>query len=153
VSRVIDEAVQGKPALKTYVIGIGHEDKLGELAKAGGTGEGAFVVDGTGAQTEVQLLETLAKIRGATLRCDFDVPAGMGSDPTNINVQRGTGGTATTTLLKVPQAGDCAKAKVGGWYYDEASARIQLCPDTCRDVLAAPMAKVNIVVGCAAVLL
>jgi hypothetical protein len=28
-----------------------------------------------------------------------------------------------------------------------------LCPEACREVLAAPMAKLNILVGCAAVVL
>ncbi len=152
VSRVIREAAEGKPSLKTYVIGIGEEDSLGELAEAGGTGQGAFVVDGSGMQTEMQLLETFGKIRGETLRCDFDVPSGMNSDPTNVNVERTTGG-ATTTLVKVPEPSACSRATAGGWYYDGASKRIQLCPDVCREVLAAPLAKVNIVVGCAAVLL
>jgi hypothetical protein len=152
VSKVIAAAAAGTPSIKTYVIGIGDNDNLSDLAKAGGTGQDAFVVDGTGGMTEVQLLETLAKIRGATLRCDFDVPSSANSDPGNVNVQRATSGTSST-LVKVPQASDCAKATAGGWYYDSASARIQLCPDACREVLAAPAAKVNIVVGCAAVVL
>jgi hypothetical protein len=153
VSAVIDQAAKRTPSLRTYVIGIGHEDELEELAKAGGTGQGAFGVDATGAMTEVQLLDALAKIRGATLRCDFEIPSGTNSDPGNINVQRGAGAKATSTLVKVPNAGDCSKASAGGWYYDDASKHIQLCPDACREVLAETKAKVNIVVGCAAVLL
>jgi len=152
VSKIIGAAASGTPAIKTYVIGIGDNDNLSDFAKAGATGQDAFVVDGTGGMTEVQLLETLAKIRGATLRCDFDVPSGTNTDPGNINVERATSGSMST-LVKVPQPSDCARATAGGWYYDSATSRIQLCPEACREVLAAPMAKLNIVVGCAAVVL
>ena len=153
VARVLEAAAKATPSLKTYLIGIGEEEELAELATAGGTGKPAFVIDGTGEQTEMQLLETFGKIRGETLRCDFAVPTGMNADPTNINVQRATGARAASTLVKVPAVADCPRATAGGWYYDRASDRIQLCPETCREVLAEPMAKVNIVVGCAAVLL
>jgi hypothetical protein len=153
VSASVAQAANGTPSIKTYVIGIGDQENLDDLAKAGGTGQGAFLVDGSGTQTEVQLLDTLAKIRGVALQCDFDVPSGIDSDPGKTNVERASGAKAVTTLVKVPQESDCAKASAGGWYYDGATNRIQLCPDTCREVLADTTAKVSIVVGCATVLL
>lgn len=153
VSASVAQAANGMPSIKTYVIGIGDQENLGDLAEAGATGQGAFLVDGSGMQTEVQLLDALAKIRGATLRCDFEVPSGADSDPNKTNVARASGAKPATTLVKVPQESDCAKATAGGWYSDAASRHILLCPDTCREVLADSTAKVSIVVGCATVLL
>jgi hypothetical protein len=153
VSRVMSDAAAGMPALKTYVIGIGDEEDLEELAVAGGTGQGAFAVDGTGGMTEKQLLETLNKIRGESFRCDFDIPAGKYSDPNLTNVETLTGTRPRSRLVKVPKPEDCARATQGGWYHDDATKRIQLCPEVCRVIRMEPSVKVNIVVGCAAILL
>jgi hypothetical protein len=153
VSRVIGEAAKATPAIPTYVVGIGDEEDLGELAEAGGTGAGAFLVDGTGMETEQQLLAALAKIRGEALSCDFPLPEGMDADPSNVNVQRTKGQESPRTLVQVPGEGECVKATHGGWYYDDAGTRLHLCPTTCNEVLADPTSKLAIVVGCAAVLL
>lgn len=153
VSRVMSEAASASPSLKTYVIGIGDEKDLEELAKAGATGHGAFAVDGTGGMTEKQLLETLNKIRGESFRCDFDVPAGKYADPNLTNVETLVGTKPRSKLVKVPKPEDCARASQGGWYHDDASKRIQLCPEVCRAIQMEPSVKINIVVGCAAILL
>jgi hypothetical protein len=156
VSRVMSDAAGAKPSLKTYVIGIGDEEDLDELATAGGTGQAAFAVDGTGGMTEKQLLETFNKIRGESFRCDFDVPAGMYSDPNLTNVETSSATKPRAKLVKVPKPEDCERASrtgAGGWYHDDASKRIQLCPEVCRGIRLEPSVKVDIVVGCAAVLL
>jgi hypothetical protein len=153
VGRVMSEAASASPSIATYVIGIGDEEDLAELATAGGTGQGAFTVDGTGGMTEKQLLETLNKIRGESFRCDFDIPAGMYSDPNLTNVETSIATRPPAKLVKVQTPDDCARATQGGWYHDDASKRIQLCPEACRAIRMEPSAKVNIVVGCAAILL
>lgn len=155
VGRVMSDAAAGKPSLKTYVIGIGDEEDLDELATAGGTGQGAFAVDGTGGMTEKQLVETFNKTRGET-RCDFDIPAGTYSDPNLTNVETTSATKPRAKLVKVPKPEDCERASrtgAGGWYHDDSSKRIQLCPEVCRGIRMEPSVKVNIVVGCAAVLL
>jgi hypothetical protein len=153
VSRVMQEAASGTPVLKSYVIGIGDQEDLDELAAAGGTGERAFTVDGSGGMTEKQLLETLNKIRGESFRCDFDIPSGMYSDPNLTNVETSSAAKARTQLVKVEKPEDCARATQGGWYHDAASKRIHVCPEVCRAIRTEPGLKVNIVVGCAAILL
>lgn len=153
VSRVMSEAASGTPSIKSYVIGIGDQEDLEELAAAGGTGQGAFAVDGTGGMTEKQLLATLNTIRGENVRCDFEVPSGKYADPNLTNVETTAEGRATATLVKVPKPDDCTHATQGGWYHDDATERIHLCPDVCKSIHTEPNVKVNIVVGCASVLL
>jgi hypothetical protein len=153
VSRVMSEAAAATPSLESYVIGIGDQEELDELADAGGTGQGAFTVDGTGGMTEKQLLETLNKIRGESFRCDFDTPSGMYADPNLTNVETSSAAKPRSKLVKVQKPEDCARATQGGWYHDAATKRLQLCPEVCRSIRTEPGVKVNIVVGCAAILL
>jgi hypothetical protein len=153
VGRVMSEAAGAMPSLKSYVIGIGDQEDLDELAAAGGTGQGAFAVDGSGGMTERQLVETLNKIRGDSFRCDFDVPSGMSSDPNLTNVETRSATKPRAQLVKVKSPDDCARAVQGGWYHDAATSRIQLCPEVCETVRAEPSVKVNIVVGCTAITL
>lgn len=153
VSRVMSEAAAATPSIKSYVIGIGDEEDLDELAAAGGTGQGAFAVDGTGGMTEKQLLATLNTIRGENFRCDFESPSGMYADPNLTNVETTSGARPRAKLVKVQMPDDCARATQGGWYHDDATKRIHLCPEVCRSIRAEPSVKVNIVVGCAAILL
>jgi len=153
VSRVMSEAAGATPSIKSYVIGIGDQEDLDELAAAGGTGQGAFAVDGTGGMTEKQLLETLNKIRGENFHCDFDSPSGNQADPNLTNVETSAPTRPRAKLVKVQKPDDCARATQGGWYHDEATKRIQLCPDVCKSIRTEPNVKVNIVVGCASIVL
>lgn len=153
VSRLMSEAALAGPSLKSYVIGIGDDDDLEQLAQAGGTGEDAFVIDGTGEETELQLLETLAKIRGESLRCDFAFPSGIDSDPSLTNVETRSATRGASQLVKVTGPDDCPRASQGGWYEDSARQHIQLCPDVCQRIQTEPTAQVSIVVGCATILL
>jgi hypothetical protein len=155
VSKVIAGAAAASPAIHTYVIGIGHEDKLQDLAKAGDTGVDAFIVDGTGKDTESQLLDALAKVRGQALPCDFALPQGDGVDPLHVNVQRSTGGRAPLMLVNVGGKAGCDGADRLAWYYDDPAhpTRIALCPRTCSDAAGDPSARIEIVVGCATVML
>jgi hypothetical protein len=136
------------PSIKTYVIGIGENDALDELAAAGGTGEQALIVDGSGAQTEQQLLAALARIRSAALPCDF--PLQHVEDPRAVNVEwSSVSQPQRTTLRNVASAPDCAKT-TSGWFYDDVDqpTRVNLCPDLCKTLGSDPSAMVRIVQGC-----
>ena len=153
VGQVIAEAAVGAPAIPTYVIGIGHEDKLERLAEAGDTGLGALIVDGTGVDTENELLDALSEVRGEALPCDFSLPQGQDIDPLKVNVQHSRASTASVTLVHVESEDDCQRVDQPAWYYDdpEQPARLTLCPVTCDEVALDPSSSVQIVVGCATV--
>jgi hypothetical protein len=155
VSQVIADAAGGSPAIHTYVIGIGHEDKLQDLAKAGDTGLDALIVDGTGKDTEKELLDALAKVRGQALPCDFALPQGDGIDPLHVNVQRSAKGKDGLMLVNVGSAAGCDGADRLAWYYDDPDkpSRIVLCPRTCDDASSDTTTRIEIVVGCATVML
>ena len=154
VAKVLAAAAGGSPAVKTYVIGIGSNDKLDELASAGGTGEHALIVDGTGVMTEQQLLEALAKIRNEALPCDYPVSDIADVHSLNVEWSVGAGGDATR-LINVVDKNGCEKASTTGWYYDEPKAptRIDLCPETCKKLGAQLDVSVRIVEGCDTVVL
>jgi hypothetical protein len=152
VSTVIADAAAGTPAVPSYVIGIGHTDKLKQLATAGGTGVGPFIVDGTGVNTERELLDALAQVRGEALPCDFPMPQGPGIDPLNVNVEHDTRG-APSMLVNVAAAAACSSAGRPAWYYDVANpTQIVLCPEACNQIASDPTSKIRIIVGCATVM-
>jgi hypothetical protein len=152
VAQAIAAATQGTPSIKTYVIGIGENDALDEMAAAGGTGEGALIVDGSGALTEQQLLDALARIRAAALPCDF--PLQRVDDPHAVNVEWSSASQPKpTTLRNVPSAEHCSKT-TSGWFYDDVAqpTRVNLCPDLCKTLGSDPSAMVRIVQGCQTVI-
>lgn len=137
--------------VRSYVIGIGHEESLQELADSGGTGTPPFIVDGTGDRTEQQFLQALQVIRGSALACDYDIPQGPASDRDLVNIQYRPDTTGVpVTLLRMDDAAACDPA-VAGWYYvtTEGEQRLELCPQTCREVSTNAQGRVDIVVGCA----
>lgn len=138
-----------KDKIPTYVIGVGNLlDNLNALAAAGGT-QKAFLVSTTNSATVNQELATaLDKIRGASLACEYGLPAppaGQTLDFAKVNVQLTGGGTAST----LPLSADCSNGQ--GWRYDNAAAptKIQLCPAACDKVKADATAKIDLVLGCA----
>jgi hypothetical protein len=72
------------------------------LSCASATGQGASLVDGSGTQTEVQLFEALAKIRGAALPRAFEVTSSVDADAGKTYVERASGATPATMRIKVP---------------------------------------------------
>ena len=149
VAKVLAAAATASPQVKTYVIGIGNNDKLDELAIAGDTGEHALIVDGSGVMTEQQLLTALAKIRNEALPCDYPIDNIPDANSVNVEWTVGPGGDATRLINVVDEAG-CAKASKTGWYYDapKAPTRINLCPDTCAELGQQVDVSVRIVEGC-----
>lgn len=154
VAKVLSAAASGSPQVKTYVIGIGSNDKLDQLASAGGTGEHALIVDGTGVMTEQQLLTALAKIRNEALPCDYPVDDIADVNSLNVEWTVGADGDATR-LIDVVDQSSCAKASTTGWYYDDPKqpTRINLCPETCKTLGEQVDVSVRIVEGCDTVVL
>jgi hypothetical protein len=149
VAKVLAAAATGSPQVKSYVIGIGNNEKLDQLAQAGGTGEHALIIDGTGAMTEQQLLAALAKIRNEALPCDY--PIERIPDVNAVNVEWTVGNSGDTTrLINVVDLAGCAKASTTGWFYDDPKTptRINLCPETCTALGERVDVSVRIVEGC-----
>lgn len=149
VARVLAAAASSSPAIRTYVIGIGEVEELEELAVAGGTGQGALFVSGSGASAEQQLLTALKSVRNAALPCDY--PLADGLDPRSINLEwTRNASAAPSTLVNVRGAAECSKVDAKGWFYDDPARprRINLCPDTCTALSGDPSITVRIVEGC-----
>src|SRR5258705_3597121 len=68
-------AAAGMPAIPTYVIGIGDLANLNEIALAGGTRHGAFIVDGTGQTTQQGFLIAMDALRATSPPCDLALSA------------------------------------------------------------------------------
>lgn len=136
--------------IRTYAIGLtgSRDDEINAIAMAGGTMQGIFVADG--ANTQQELLDALAGIRGQVLDCDIPLPqpkAGQSIDPTRVNVNVTNNGTQST-LPQVADATGCAATP--GWYYDDgfSPTRIILCPATCDAVTVDVSATLDILLGC-----
>ena len=136
--------------IRTYAIGLtgSLDDEINSIAMAGGTTQGIFVADG--ANTQQQLLDALAGIRGQVLDCDIPLPqpkGGQSIDPTKVNVNVTNNGTQST-LPQVANATSCAATP--GWYYDDGvnPTRIILCPASCDAVTVDVSATLDILLGC-----
>lgn len=150
VVEIISKAAEASTPISTYVIGIGEEESLGSLAEAGGTGEGAFLVDGSGTDTEKEFSQALETIRGRAIPCDYDFPEGGATDPALVNITYLPEGSAEpVTALFVNDASECDGA-VDEWFYtyEDDQRHIQLCPRLCATVSESTQGKVDIVVGC-----
>lgn len=153
ISQLAADAL-GADGTLTYAIGLtgSREADMDQIAAAGGTTKGIFVADG--ADTQQQLLDALRAIRGDILDCDFPVPTakpGTKVNPAEVNVNWTPGSGVASTLGQVPSAAGCTGAD--GWYYDDPTnpSRIELCKATCDAVSADPQSKLEILLGCAAV--
>lgn len=96
-----------------------------------------------------------AILEDAPLPCAFDVPMapdGTGIDPTRVNViYTAADGSSSTIPFVMGGAAACAGP---GWYYDNPAAPtlISLCGASCAVVGADTTGRVDIALGCAAVL-
>lgn len=138
----------------TYAIGLtgAQEADMNQIAAAGGTTKGIFVADG--ADTQQQLLDALGAIRGAILDCDFPLPppkTGTAVNPAEVNVNWTPASGMKSTLGQVPSEAGCTGAD--GWYYDNPTnpSRIVLCKASCDAVTSDSKSKLEILLGCAAV--
>ncbi|MGZ3417876.1 MAG: VWA domain-containing protein [Polyangiales bacterium] len=150
-------ASSGKPAIRTYVIGVlskadvtaGGGANLDAISKAG-NGAPAFIVDASGTVT-AEFGAALEKIRGASLACEYEVPKGAGADYAKVNVAVTLGGKSSV-IPYVGSAAACDPSK-GGWYYDVAPTagtptKIIMCDATCKALESDPAGSIDIQVGC-----
>jgi hypothetical protein len=93
-------------------------------------------------------------IIGARLDCSWDIPPppdGQTFDKTRVNVRYTASDGSETPYGKVE--GECGDRQ--GWYYDDESAptKILVCPATCDAIQDDPDARIDIVFGCATVII
>jgi hypothetical protein len=137
--------------IKSYVIGVGSNlTALNDLAVKGGTTKALLVSNANTTQASMDLTAALAQIRGASLACEYALPAppaGQQLDINAVNVQFTLAGGTPQTL---PYSADCSNPK--GWRYDSATAptKITLCQTACDDVraTAGTESKLDVVLGC-----
>lgn len=140
--------------IATYFVGLTDDsalqDTLDTLARAGGTEEAYFVQDGPSATSD--LLDTMRRVRGQAIECDFALPEATSSgrrvDPRLVNVTYTSRDEANTEFTKVLTPSSCDDS--ASWYYDdeEQPTRVHLCPAACELVSADPGARLRIEVGC-----
>lgn len=137
--------------IKSYVIGVGGLlQDLDQLAAKGGTNKAILVSTADTNKAATDLTLALSQIRGASLSCEYAVPAapaGQTLDVNKVNVQFTLQGGQPETL---PYSADCSNPK--GWRYDNATTptKIQLCQNACDNVksVAGTTAKLDVVLGC-----
>jgi len=155
----------GTPPTPTFVIGVFAPDEaataapnLNALAAAGGTGS-AVVID-TNQNVTAALQAALDKIRTTAVACEYRIPpASTGAiDFGKVNVRFTGGGGAQTTIGYVANKASCDVAR-GGWYYDvdpatgQTPTSIVACDATCAQFRGDAAARVDIVLGCATIVI
>jgi hypothetical protein len=156
----------GSPSVETFVIGVFTPDtassaasSLDAVARAGGTGH-AFVLDAIdadgGAGLEARFVQALDDVRSASLPCRYGVPFPEAGDPDlgRLNVTYTSGAGSTSTVPRVEASAACGSGD--GWFLDgggssAAAAMIDVCPATCAALRKDPGGRVDVVVGCQAV--
>jgi hypothetical protein len=159
----LNAAFTGTPSIVTHVVGIFTKAdpemaraKLDLLAQVGGSKK-AIVLEPNSDLTQ-KLKEGLNEIRGV-LACDYRIPAppdGKTIDFSKVNLHY-TGEGASEDIPYVERADRCDPVR-GGWYYDAVPplgtpTRVLTCPSTCERFRASQTGKVELVVGCATVVI
>jgi hypothetical protein len=152
--------------IRTFVIGApgseGARGFLSELAFLGGTARTANCLHGpeggaagdchfdlsTQADFAQVLKDTLGKISGKALGCEFKAPSG---DTSKLNVQTSQNGGDPACLVQT--SGAC-EGGAAGWQFAKNAAgaddpsRIVLCGQACEQVTADPTSAVDVILGC-----
>jgi hypothetical protein len=144
------DCLNGKPGLKTYVLGVGPLlDNLTQIAVAGGT-EKAYLV--SGGDVTSQVLTALNDIRAAAaIPCQLQIPpppTGSTLDLTKVNVIHTTNSCEVRVISYRDTQASCDTTN-GGWFFDNPSApqNVILCGKTCDDV-SIPGGQLFFSVGC-----
>lgn len=142
VSRVAALGYDTLPSIPTYVFVAVTGLELGEVARAGGTGQTILAdLQRTGTLTEA--LNALRDAELATLRCRYDVPAALLAQPARLDDVELT--RDATTIVRVANERLCSDTS-DGWYYDDPAspAQIVACPRTCQQFSgAAPQLRLT----------
>lgn len=88
----------------------------------------------------------------AEIECDWDIPAppaGETLDFGSVNIRYLDRAGTAAALGKVPSAAECPNFK-NGWHYDNAQnpKSIVACPQSCTELRAAGVAKIDVLLGC-----
>lgn len=165
IEGVAAAGLAGTPSIKTFVIGVlapadatsDATTTLNGIAAAGGTGTATIL--GTSATTESDFIAALAKIRGASLPCQFALPVPEAGTPDyhKVNVVYTSSGTGKDNVIGYVGSAMNCDPKLGGWYYDAdpdmggTPTKVILCPASCSAVQGDPAGKVSVLQGCATV--
>lgn len=163
IAAIASSGTSAMPAIKTFVIGVFSTAEqaqattnLNQIAAAAGTSN-AFVISTT-SNVSTAFQTALNQIRGASLPCDYalPVPASGTPDYEQVNVQFTNG--ATSKIVPGTSGLGACDPMLGGWYYDidpkaGIPTRVVLCPKSCDVVKADASGQIDIVQGCATVIL
>jgi hypothetical protein len=88
----------------------------------------------------------------AELACNWDIPeppAGEKLDYERVNIRYTDMAGVQASLGKVPSEAECPKFQ-NGWYYDDDAAptTVIACPQSCTQMRASGVSKVEVVLGC-----
>lgn len=150
IAQIAQSAYEGTPRILTFVVGLQSGealDNLGQIAKAGGTGN-AYLVDGT--DIGRQFVQALLGVTRTPIDCAFSLPPTTAGSPLDLSqlwmqyVPFPSG--APQVIPRVSSLADCA-ASSDGWYFDAPSAPTKMltCPQTCRRFAAG---NFSITYGC-----
>ena len=111
----------------------------------------------TNQNVQQQFQQALDDIRGQALGCEYAIPQPTMGDrdynTVNVEYSPGNGGDPIT----VPKVNSPAECPADGfaWYYDDNNNpnRILLCAGACGTVSADDMGTIDIVLGCATIIL
>ncbi|HZS40279.1 MAG TPA: hypothetical protein VFF06_25785 [Polyangia bacterium] len=122
------------------------------FSQSGGDPTVACHFDMTTTYTPQVLSNAIDQIRGALLGCVFELPNPDGGtvDPGQVNVQYTVGGNTNTLYKRKDMSNSCVND--GCWDYT-SDGKVQLIGKACSDVEGASDANVQIVVGCATVIM
>jgi hypothetical protein len=153
--------------IRTFVIGApgseGARGFLSELAFQGGTARTPTCVHGGGADGDCHfdltqgdfaqvLQDTLGKIGGKALGCEFQAPSN-GRGLVNVQVSQKGGAPAC-----VPQLTGACDGTESGWQFAKNAAgapdetRVQLCGAACEQATTEPTTVVDVILGCGAII-
>jgi hypothetical protein len=152
IAQIAQTAYDGTPRIMTFVVGFQSGealDNLGQIAKAGGTGEAFLIKDG---DVGSQFVQAMLGISTTPLDCAFDIPATTSTgDPIDLSqiwVEYVSAAThQPLTITQLDNLGQCAAA-AEGWYLDApppTSKKVMVCPQTCKKFAAGSM---HIKLGC-----
>lgn len=94
-----------------------------------------------------------AVVTDAKISCEYTIPTppdGQSFDPTLVNVVSTSSAGMKTTVYNVP-TGAAGCGITGGWYFDDPMApkQIIICANTCMNLQADKMGKLDVLFGCA----
>jgi hypothetical protein len=162
VAARLEQGARMPTPILTYVVGVFSPAEIAEaqpalerFAAAGGT-MSPFIL-ATGDDLTQKLLDALKAIRGLSVACEYSIP-----QPATGSIDFGKVNVRTTSQAGPDEPGHVTSADrcsaQGGWYYDPPPTagdpkRLILCPATCARLRADPSARVDLVFGCATVVI